>query len=158
VFAISRDALKPEELKQPLLNAQAGGYVAFEGWVRNHNDGRSVLTLEYEAFEPLCLKEAERILVEAKQRFDIYDCACVHRVGALTVGDMAVWVGVTAAHRGTAFDACQFVIDEIKSRLPIWKKETYTDGSSDWVNCQQGCGTHSHKKNELPAAVCGEGV
>ena len=59
----------------------------------------------------------------------------VHRVGALTIGDLAVWVGVSAAHRGAAFDACRFIIDEAKARVPIWKKEHYADGTSEWVNC-----------------------
>jgi len=83
----------------------------------------------------LAVNEAGKIIAEARSRFDIYDALCVHRAGRLEIGDIAVWVGVTAAHRRDAFQAAQFIIDEIKTRLPIWKKETYTDGSSGWVNC-----------------------
>jgi molybdopterin synthase catalytic subunit len=136
VFSFSHSALDTDELKSSLAKSEAGALAVFEGWVRNHNDGRSVLALTYEAMEPLAIKEGNKIIEEARTQFDIYDAICQHRVGELTVGDVAVWVGVCSAHRGTAFDACRYIIDQIKLRLPIWKKETYTDGTSDWVNCQ----------------------
>lgn len=122
-------------MKTKLSNAAAGAHATFEGWVRNHNDGKSVTRLEYQAFESLANKEASLIMQEARSRFDILDVHCLHRIGSLAVGDLAVWVGVTAAHRNAAFDACRYVIDQIKLRVPIWKKEHYTDGSSEWVNC-----------------------
>ena len=108
----------------------------FEGWVRLSNEGKTVTGLEYEAYEALSLKEGRTITDEAKDKFAILDAACIHRTGLLTVGGLAVWVGVTAEHRGPAFAACSFIIDQIKHRLPIWKKETYSDGSHAWVNCQ----------------------
>jgi len=120
-----------------LLDAGAGGYASFEGWVRNHNEGLAVTRLEYEAFEDLALKEGDLIVREALQRFPIKHALCLHRIGELAVGDLAVWVGVSAAHRGEAFDACRYVIDEVKHRLPIWKKEHYVDGNSGWVNCER---------------------
>jgi adenylyltransferase/sulfurtransferase len=104
--------------------------------VRDHNEGRSVARLEYEAFEDLAVKEGERIVAEAAARFDVKHAACVHRVGSLGIGDLAVWVGVSAVHRGEAFAACRYIIDAVKYRLPIWKKEHYTDGDSGWVNCE----------------------
>jgi len=76
-------------------------------------------------------------------RFGLDHAECVHRTGALEIGDVAVWVGVSAAHRGEAFDACRHIIDEIKHRVPIWKKEYYTDGDSGWVNCER-CAAHAH--------------
>jgi molybdopterin synthase catalytic subunit len=91
--------------------------------------------LDYEAHPPLAEKEGERILAEARAKFPILDAACVHRTGALALGDLAVWVGVTAEHRDAAFGACRFIIDEAKARLPIWKREHYSDGTTEWVNC-----------------------
>jgi molybdopterin synthase catalytic subunit len=109
--------------------------VTFEGWVRDHNDGLPVLALDYEAYAPLAEKEGERILAEAREKFAIVGAVCIHRVGSLRIGDLAVWVGVSAAHRGAAFDACRFVIDETKARVPVWKKEHYADGDTAWINC-----------------------
>jgi molybdopterin synthase catalytic subunit len=93
--------------------------------------------LEYEAFQELALKEGERILAEALKRFPVKQAFCIHRLGTLGLGDMAVWVGVSSAHRGEAFDACRFIIDEVKHRVPIWKKEHYRSGDSGWVNCER---------------------
>jgi adenylyltransferase/sulfurtransferase len=153
-FSFSQQPIDANELKARLANPKAGAVNTFEGLVRNHNDGRSVLSLEYEAYETLAVKEAARIIGEAKEKFDIYDVVCVHRTGTLAIGDMAVFVGVSSAHRGTAFGACQYVIDEIKSRLPIWKRETYADGSSGWVNCQS-CAHHdgTHASTNMPAGM-----
>jgi molybdopterin synthase catalytic subunit len=135
MFKISAEPLDPAALKRDLLDAHAGACVTFEGWVRDHNDGRPVRALDYEAFASLAEREGERILAEAHEKFSIVALRCVHRVGALQIGDLAVWVGIAAAHRGAAFDACRYVIDETKARVPIWKKEHYADGSSEWVNC-----------------------
>ena len=126
--------------RDALADPCCGGYASFEGWVRDHNDGRRVLRLDYEAYEALALREGERIVREALQRFGVNNAACVHRTGELALGEMAVWVGVAAAHRAEAFAACRWIIDEIKHRLPIWKKEHYVDGDSGWVNCER-CAT-----------------
>jgi molybdopterin synthase catalytic subunit len=120
-----------------LLDGSAGGYVSFEGWVRDHNEGLAVQRLEYEAFEALAIKEGERIVSEALDRFPIKHALCLHRVGELGIGEMAVWVGVSSEHRAEAFDACRYVIDAVKHRVPIWKKEHYVNGSSGWVNCER---------------------
>jgi molybdopterin synthase catalytic subunit len=135
MFRISSSLLDPLVLKAELLDARAGACVTFEGWVRDHNDGQPVRALEYESFTELANREGERILAEARERFGVLGAACVHRVGRLEIGELAVWIGVTAAHRGAAFDACRFIIDEAKTRLPIWKKEHYADGASAWINC-----------------------
>jgi len=120
-----------------LKDPGAGGYVSFEGWVRDFNEGRQVTRLEYEAFQALAVKEGERILAEAGQRFPLKAAVCIHRVGSLDLTDLAVWVGVSAVHRGEAFEACRYIIDEVKHRLPIWKKEHYSSGDSGWVNCER---------------------
>ena len=135
-FRLSETALDPDQLRHELQDPTCGGYVAFEGWVRNGNEGRAVLRLDYEAFAPLALREGERILALARERFGVARACCVHRVGSLQIGELAVWVGVSAIHRGEAFDACRYIIDEIKHRVPIWKKEHYQDGDSGWVNCE----------------------
>jgi molybdopterin synthase catalytic subunit len=118
-----------------LEDLRAGACVTFEGRVRNHNEGRAVQALEYEAYVELGVAEGERILAEARARFEVLGIVAVHRTGALALGDLAVWVGVAAAHRGAAFDACRYVIDEVKARVPIWKKEHYVEGESAWINC-----------------------
>jgi len=94
-----------------------------------------VQALEYEAHQSIAEKEGARIVAEAMSRFAVTAVHCEHRVGKLEVGDCAVWVGVSADHRGAAFDACRYVIDETKARVPIWKKEHYASGATGWVNC-----------------------
>ena len=134
-FRLASAPLDPDALKASLADAHAGACVTFEGWVRNHNDGRPVLALDYEAYGTLAEKEGSLIIAEALEKFAVTRIVCVHRTGSLKIGDLAVWVGVAAAHRGAAFDACRYLIDEVKARVPVWKKEHYADGSTEWVNC-----------------------
>ncbi|MDX1508536.1 MAG: molybdenum cofactor biosynthesis protein MoaE [Woeseiaceae bacterium] len=143
MIRFTSDPIDPEALRRALFDPAAGAYCAFEGWVRNHNDGHEVLRLEYEAYEPVGTAEGERILAEAAQRFPLLHAHCVHRTGMLDIGECAVWVGVSAAHRDEAFRAGRYIIDEVKVRLPIWKKEHYANGDSGWVNCER-CAAHGH--------------
>jgi molybdopterin synthase catalytic subunit len=138
VFRILDRSLDPARLRLDLRDDGAGAFASFEGRVRNVNLDRPVLRLEYEAYGALAEKEGERILSEARQKFPILDAACVQRTGSLAPGDLAVWVGVIAGHRAAAFDACRYVIDELKARLPVWKREHYADGSSGWINAANG--------------------
>jgi molybdopterin synthase catalytic subunit len=135
MFRISPEPLDPAALQRLLLDPRAGACATFEGWVRNRNDGQAVRALDYEAHATLAEKEGLRILAEAQAKFSILNAVCAHRVGSLVLGDMAVWVGVTAEHRGDAFDACRYIIDEAKARVPIWKKEHYASGATAWINC-----------------------
>lgn len=135
-FGFSREPLDPQACQAQLDDPAAGACVCFEGRVRNHNEGRSVQRLEYEAYEQLGRKEGERIMAEALARFPLARARCVHRLGTLEIGELAVWVGVTAAHRDAAFAACRYIIDQVKDRVPIWKKEHYAAGDSGWINCQ----------------------
>jgi molybdopterin synthase catalytic subunit len=137
VIEISDQTIEVDALRQRLANPGSGGVCIFEGWVRNSNEGRDVLRLEYEVYEPLAVSEGEKVIAEAIQHFPFLEASCVHRSGLLEIGDCAVWVGVSAAHRDEAFKACRYIIDEIKTRLPIWKKEHYVDGDSGWVNCER---------------------
>ena len=134
-FRISSAPIEPAALQRTLGDVRAGACVTFEGWVRNRNDGHPVQSLEYEAYAVLAEAEGASILAEARARFALVGAVAVHRVGHLQLGDLAVWVGVTAEHRGAAFDACRYIIDEAKARLPIWKKEHYVDGATVWINC-----------------------
>ena len=133
-FRLSDAPIDATALQAGLRNPRAGACASFEGWVRDHNDGRSVGGLRYEAYVELAEREGAAILVEARQRFEIVDAACVHRIGDLAIGDLAVWVGASAAHRGPAFEACRWIIDEVKARVPIWKHERYADGEAGWLH------------------------
>lgn len=144
MIEITADMIDTTVLQDSLSNPGAGGVCTFEGRVRNENDGRQVERLEYEAYEPLAVVEGNKVLAEARKRFPYLDARCVHRTGLLEIGDLAVWVGVASAHRDEAFKACRYIIDELKIRLPIWKKEHYVDGESDWVNCER-CARHEHR-------------
>jgi len=136
-FAFSHAPLDAAALRAALADPGCGGFTAFEGWVRDRNEGQRVQRLEYEAFEALALREGERILAEARARFGVRHARCAHRLGELAVGELAVWVGVSAPHRHEAFLAARYIIDEVKHRVPIWKKEHYLNGDSGWVNCER---------------------
>ncbi|HEY2676719.1 MAG TPA: molybdenum cofactor biosynthesis protein MoaE [Steroidobacteraceae bacterium] len=142
-FRFTQSAIDTQAARNELLDLACGGYASFEGWVRDQNEGQDVTRLEYEAFQALAVKEGDRIIAEALRRFPANHALCIHRVGSLSLGEMAVWVGVSSAHRGEAFDACRYIIDEVKHRVPIWKKEHYRNGDSGWVNCER-CAAPSH--------------
>lgn len=133
-FELSATPFDIAARRSALLDARAGAYASFEGWVRDHNAGRPVDALRYEAYDRLAQAEGTRILDEAMARFEILGVACVHRVGEVAIGELAVWVGATAAHREPAFAACRYVIDEVKARVPIWKHERYGDGDGGWLH------------------------
>jgi len=145
---ITNSRIEPEQLRQSLTDDAGGGYVAFEGWIRNENEGQQVLRLEYEVYAPVAIKEGEKIIEQATASYPILRADCVHREGLLEIGECAVWVGVTAAHRDEAFAACRYIIDEVKVRLPIWKKEYYVNGDSGWVSCER-CATHAHPTSQI---------
>ena len=131
-----------DALRNELVDPAAGAYAGFEGWIRNVNEGHDVLRLEYEAYEPLAVSEGEKVIAEAREKFPILHAHCVHRTGMLEIGECAVWVGVSSGHRDEAFLACRYIIDQVKVRLPIWKKEHYANGDSGWVNCER-CAAHA---------------
>lgn len=133
-FSLSNSDIDPVIEKQQLDDAGAGACIIFEGWVRNHNEGKSVHQLDYQAYAPLAFSEGEAILAEAMHRFGLRAASAVHRTGSLAIGDMAVWIGVSADHRDAAYNASRWIIDEIKLRVPIWKNEHYADGESGWLH------------------------
>lgn len=149
-FTIQAHVIDGATQRHALATPSAGAYVAFEGWVRDHHEGKAVMALEYEAYAPLASSEGRRILDEAHARFSIEEAAAVHRVGFLRIGEVAVWVGVVAAHRREAFEACQYIIDTLKARVPIWKKEYFRDGSAAWVACHHCGGSQESQRHAHP--------
>ncbi|MGB0413213.1 MAG: molybdenum cofactor biosynthesis protein MoaE [Coraliomargarita sp.] len=140
MFKLSESTIDPQQLREQLLSQTAGAFCSYEGWVRNHNEGKSVNELHYSGYAQLAPAIAEQIIAEAAEKFQVEAASIVHRIGPLKVGDIAVWVGVTAHHRGDTFLACRYIIDNVKHRLPIWKKECYTDSSEAWIESNHcGC-------------------
>src|SRR5690348_1800916 len=135
-FSLSETVIDADSLLRGLEGERAGAVVVFEGRVRDHNEGRAVRGLAYEAYAKLAESEGARIIEEACSRFEIVQVLCVHRIGELSLGELAVWVGVSAAHRDAAFAACRYVIDEVKARVPIWKREHYVGGEAEWLHPQ----------------------
>ena len=133
MFQLAESTIDATALRKLTQDPSSGGFVCFEGWVRNHNVGKSVLRLDYQAHATLAQKQGEKILEDALRDFDINKAVCVHRIGTLDIGDMAVWVGVSAGHRDAAFQACRHILDTVKAEVPIWKKEYWADGDSGWV-------------------------
>ena len=126
---ITRERIDAAPLLVEMKHGEDGASLVFEGVVRNHSRGRRTLFLEYEAYEPMALKELESLITEAFKRFQIRDAAIVHRLGQLEIGETSVLIIVTAAHRSAAFDACRWLIDTLKKIVPIWKKEHFEDGA-----------------------------
>jgi molybdopterin synthase catalytic subunit len=146
-FAVSATAIDISAARKAVADNSCGALVVFEGWIRNHNEGQQVERLGYEVYRPLAEKEGARIIDEALERFAVSNAVCIHREGLLELGEVAVIVCVSSAHRGDAFDACRYIIDQTKIRLPIWKKEHYVSGVSEWVNCEH-CAAAGHSHGE----------
>lgn len=134
MFALSSQPLDTETLHRRLRSEQDGAVVVFEGVIRNRHGDRAVAALEYESVEALAAETFAALETEAIRRFGLSQVLAVHRTGRVAAGEPAVWVGVASPHRDAAFSGCRFVIDELKHRLPIWKKEIYADGANRWVN------------------------
>jgi molybdopterin synthase catalytic subunit len=132
VVRIQREAISTKDLIELVRSDANGAAALFLGVVRDHNRGRKVLHLEYHAYEEMAEAEMARIEQRALERYPVSAVAVVHRTGRLEIGEVSVGVAVGAAHRGDAFDACRFVIDELKRSVPIWKKEFF-DGGEVWV-------------------------
>ena len=125
------------ELLASVQSPERGAVACFLGTVRNHHGGRAVLRLEYSAYAPMVEAECARIAAEAESRWQVA-VALRHRIGRLEIGDAAVAVAAASAHRDEAFVACRHVIEELKRRVPIWKREVYADGSEQWVDPTAG--------------------
>ncbi|MCB9262243.1 MAG: molybdenum cofactor biosynthesis protein MoaE [Flavobacteriales bacterium] len=133
LIKISDEALYINECLALIESPSTGGLNFFVGTVRNKTQNRSVKQLLFECYKPMAIKELQKISTEARQQFKIQNIVIHHRVGLLEVGDIAVIIGVSAAHRDAAFQACRYAIDTLKETVPIWKKEIFTDGEV-WVS------------------------
>jgi molybdopterin synthase catalytic subunit len=131
---VTTDSLDVAEHERSVARAAAGAVVSFAGVVRDHDDGRGVLELEYEGHP-----SAEAVLAEVAAEIaadqEVYAVAVSHRIGKLEIGDVALVAAVSTAHRAAAFAACARLVDEVKARLPIWKRQVFADGTEEWVNC-----------------------
>jgi molybdopterin synthase catalytic subunit len=117
-----------------VADPRAGAVVSFQGVVRDHDGGRSVVSLDYEG-HPSAIEVLREVATEIAKDPEVYAVAVSHRVGSLKIGDVALVAAVSTAHRGAAFAACGRLVDEAKSRLPIWKRQVFGDGTEEWVNC-----------------------
>jgi molybdopterin synthase catalytic subunit len=130
---LTRDPVELAPLVASVQSPARGGLSLFLGQVRDHHEGRAVVRLEYSAYGAMAEAECARIVAEAERRWDVA-VALRHRLGSLAVGDTAVAVVVASAHRADAFAACRHVIEEVKRRVPIWKRERYADGEANWLH------------------------
>lgn len=142
-FAISNDPLSVDRALAAVSHPGAGGVALFVGAVRDENDGLAVTRLDYEAYETMALAEMRRIADEISAKLPMTRLACLHRVGTLSVGDLAVVCAASAPHRDEAFRACRMLIDEVKARVPVWKREWGPEGPY-WVGWQDARCTHGH--------------
>ncbi len=132
-FSLVSQPIDIASLAAELHDPAAGAVVTFDGRVRNHNVGQAVSHLEYQAYPALAIPTGQRILEEEAARHGLLGVMAAHRTGPLAIGDAAVWVGVAAAHRGPAFDGARAIMERLKYELPVWKKETYANGLTEWV-------------------------
>lgn len=137
VFEITREPIDKLGLEQRLLTGGAGAVVTFDGVVRDNTKGRKVLTLDYDAYPPMAVKEMRRVGEEIRQRWpEVERIGIVHRFGEMKISESSVVIVVTSPHRKVAFEACHYAIDRVKQVVPIWKKEIFEDGEA-WVEGQR---------------------
>lgn len=149
-FSLTENTIDPTALTESLHDPAAGAEVTFDGRVRDHNAGHPVSHLEYQAYPALALATGQKILTEEAERFALVRAVAVHRTGTLSIGDSAVWVGVASAHRGAAFDAARAIMERLKYELPVWKKETYADGCTEWVGPDNTSAETGRRADEIP--------
>jgi molybdopterin synthase catalytic subunit len=131
---LTEQPLDPMALLRQVASPQAGAVVLFLGTTRAQTGGRATVSLDYECYRPMAEQELARLEAEARRRWDLTGCAIVHRLGHLEIGEASVAVAVSAAHRKEAFAAGQWLIDTLKQVVPIWKRENWADGTSQWVH------------------------
>jgi molybdopterin converting factor subunit 1 len=127
--AIVREKIDVQRITESVRQPADGACCVFEGIVRDNSRGRKTLFLDYEAYEPMALREMEQLIAESRKKFGIREAAIVHRLGRLHIGETSVLIVVISAHRAAAFEACRWLIDSLKKRVPIWKKEHFADGA-----------------------------
>lgn len=131
-FELTTAPLDIGEIARRVVAPECGATVTLDGYVRRFTKGRETMHLFYQAYEPMALKEMEKLIKAAKQQFEISNVGIVHRLGKLEIGETSVVISVAAPHRKAAFSACEWLIRELKRTVPIWKKEVYSDGEI-WI-------------------------
>lgn len=140
---VTREAIDIQTLTTAAEHPECGAVLTFSGTVRNHHAGRKVTKLAYEAYEPMAEKEMDNIIALAMEQWPgVRKVQVVHRFGEMEVGQSSIFITVSSPHRPEGFAALRFVIDRIKRDVPIWKKEFYEDGSTDWLHPEEGCCGH----------------
>jgi molybdopterin synthase catalytic subunit len=134
LLAVTTDPLDLTAHEAAVANRRAGAVVSFQGVVRDHDHGRVVTTLEYEA-HPSAADVLRQVAAEVATDPAVYAIAVSHRVGPVAIGEVALAAAVSTAHRAAAFEACARLVDEVKARLPVWKRQVFADGTEEWVNC-----------------------
>lgn len=132
--AIVRDRLDPAAVLTEVASTANGAAILFVGTVRETNEGRTVSGIEYAAYETMAARELAAIVTEACSRFATDDVVVEHRIGRLDLGEASVVIAVAHPHRAQAYEASRFIIEEIKRRVPIWKREEYIDGTREWID------------------------
>lgn len=132
-FELTTEPLDITAIARRVVPPECGATVTLDGYVRQFTKGRETLHLFYEAYEPMALKEMQKLIKAAREQFEISNIGIVHRLGKLKIGETSVIISVAAPHRKAAFAACEWLIRELKRTVPIWKKEVYTDGEV-WVD------------------------
>lgn len=132
ICRLTSDKLEPGHVSRLVVPESCGATVTLDGYVRRFTKGRETLYLVYEAYESMALKEMRKLAIEASSLFEIAHVAIVHRLGRLEIGETSVVISVASPHRRAAFEACEWLIKELKRTVPIWKKEVYADGE-EWI-------------------------
>jgi molybdopterin synthase catalytic subunit len=133
VAELTREPIEADRLVRESARPDCGAVLSFLGTSRDHHEGRRVVRLAYEAYEPMALAALEALERAARERFAIASCRIVHRLGEVPLAQASVAVVVAAPHRAAAFDACRWAMDELKRSVPIWKKEFFAEGGEEWV-------------------------
>lgn len=134
MIALTKDIIDHHALTEQVRRSDCGAVVTFLGTVRDLTDGKLTVALDYEAYPGMAEKKLAEIEQDTRERWPVGDIALVHRLGHLEVGEVSVAVVVSCPHRAQAFEACRYAIDRLKELVPIWKKENWVDGSTEWVH------------------------
>jgi molybdopterin synthase catalytic subunit len=142
MYRIAAEPIDVAAITAAVRDSAAGAVVTFVGTTRDHNEGRRIIRLEYEAYEEMAVAELSKLGEAAAARWPVEKVAIVHRVGLVPVGEASVVIAVSCAHRSDAFEACRFLIDRLKEEVPIWKKEHF-EGGEVWIGSEKGAGSRS---------------
>ncbi len=134
MIELTHAAINTEAVLTSVKSSQAGAVVLFLGTTREYTDGRQTITLDYECYEEMALRKLDELEAAARERWPLVSCRIVHRLGTVPLGDASVAVAVSSARRDAAFQAGRWLIDTLKTEVPIWKREHWADGGSEWVH------------------------